>query len=144
MIRNAQDYFRVLETGDLDNAVDGQTNELDFILEENDDMMNGMQVFALATDNHAYHIQKHKDLLNSTKIRREKPEIMKRVMEHILEHTNLSGSVDPKLIHMLSTGQNPMLPAEQTTEVQPQQPSPQQAPIEEEEDVLPNPLDVLE
>jgi hypothetical protein len=142
MIKNAQDYFRVLETGDLDNAVDGQTNELDFILEENNDMMNGQQVFALATDNHAYHIQKHKDLLNSTRIRREKPEIMKRVMEHILEHTNLSGSVDPKLIHMLSTGQNPMLPAEQTTEVQPQQQAPQQAPMEEE--ILPNPMDVLE
>jgi hypothetical protein len=106
LITTPQDYFTILEGGDLTNLTDNKTTENDLVMSENELLADGNQVFALWSDNHPYHIHKHKKLLDDPNVRfySDKIEV---IQAHIMEHSQLAQTTDPMLYQMAQTGQMP-------------------------------------
>ena len=106
LITTPQDYFTILEGGDLTNLTDNKTTENDLVMSENELLADGKEVFALWSDNHPYHIHKHKKLLDDPNVRfySDKIEV---IQAHIMEHSQLAQTTDPMLYQMAQTGQMP-------------------------------------
>lgn len=106
LITTPQDYFTILEGGDLTNLTDNKTTENDLVMSENELLADGQEVFALWSDNHPYHIHKHKKLLDDPNVRfySDKIEV---IQAHIMEHSQLAQTTDPMLYQMAQTGQMP-------------------------------------
>jgi hypothetical protein len=85
LIKNAQEYLSVVETGNLDTLTEGTMNELLAIRAENEELMEGVDVPVLITDSHPTHVLEHKSVLSDPAIRKD-PAKMKAAMEHIQAH----------------------------------------------------------
>lgn len=107
MIDNPLQYFQVLNTGRLDSMFEGQMSELLLIKAENEKLMEGLPVVALAVDAHKEHIMEHKSILADPNVR-ENPDIVQKVLGHIQEHIQLLQNTDPNLLQL--TGQQPLPP----------------------------------
>lgn len=105
VVKNSEQYFTVLNTGRLDSMIEGEQAELLLIRAENERMMEGEEVPALALDQHSMHIMEHKVLLADPDFRRD-PQLSGRVLSHIMEHINLLKSTDSDLLAMI--GQQPL------------------------------------
>jgi hypothetical protein len=87
-----QQFFEVLETGNLNVATEPLENELLYISEEDDALREGRAIQIAATDNHELHVQHHRLLLNNIRARDPRtatPEdtaMMKAVTAHIKAH----------------------------------------------------------
>ena len=86
MISTPEEYLQVLQTGDLDPLLEGDTAELMNIRAENEEFIEGRRVPVIVTDNHLLHIQEHKAVLASPEARREESGILEVTLEHINEH----------------------------------------------------------
>ena len=106
MIKTPQDYFTVLDGGDLTNLTDNETTENDLVASENELLSDNQKIFALWSDNHAYHIRKHKKLLDDPNVRFYSDKLQV-IQDHIMEHDQLARSTDPFLYQMAQTGQIP-------------------------------------
>lgn len=107
LIKNPQQYFQVINTGRLDAAYDGEMQELLLIKNENEKMMNGESVIALAIDEHRAHILEHRSVLADPDLRRNNA-IVQHVLGHIQEHIMLLRSTDPDLLQLI--GEQPLQP----------------------------------
>lgn len=125
LIKNTDQYFTVLNTGRLDSMMEGDQAELLLIRSENEKMMNGVFVQALALDNHALHIQEHKALLADPDLRND-PTLVQVSLDHIEEHLNLLRTTDPGLLAL--TRQQPLPPLEQPMPPQENTQAPNAAP----------------
>lgn len=106
LIKGIDEYCAVLDGQPLSMMTEDDLSESDLMAQENEDMLEGKQVFALATDNHALHIQKHKRLLNDTAVRRTSDRV-KLILAHVEEHNQLLKSTDPVLLAAAMTGHAP-------------------------------------
>ena len=108
IVETPQDYFTVLNTGQLGTMTDAVQDELDLIKKENENLVNGQGVVqAIAIDEHLKHIKGHRTILSDPTLRQE-PEVAQRVLNHIQEHVNLLRSVDPALLTII--GEQPLGP----------------------------------
>jgi hypothetical protein len=89
-------YLQILETGSLEQAIEGQSSQLMLIKEENERLMKGEEVPALRTDLHMTHISEHAAVLANIDAR-FKPEIVNAVDAHIRQHEQLLMQLTPIL-----------------------------------------------
>jgi len=108
LLTNAQQYFQVINTGRLDDTWEGTMKELMCIKDENEALMNGEHVTALAVDQHSEHIKEHKAVLSSPELRKD-PVMVQNALDHIQQHIDLLRTTDPGLLQAI--GETPMPPA---------------------------------
>lgn len=107
IIKTPEQYFTVLNTGNLDTMTDDAQDELFLIRDENERMMDGRAVKASPIDEHIKHIKRHRAVLNKSEIRLNN-EIASRVFDHIMEHVNYLRTIDPALLSII--GEQPLGP----------------------------------
>lgn len=106
LIKTADEYLMVLETGSLEPLTEGPTNELLGIRSENEAMMDNKAVPVMVTDAHMLHIQEHKAIMSDPEIRRD-PELVALIGDHIQQHVAaLSDPNNAVLLQLL--GQQPV------------------------------------
>jgi len=111
-------YLMVLNTGSLDSMVHGPMEELNTIVGENEALVRGDLLIALATDHHAMHIREHRDVISDQKLRQD-ADLVDRTLAHIQEHIILLQNTDPNLLAII--GEQPLAPAGGTP-INPQNP----------------------
>jgi len=140
IVKTPEQYFTVLNTGRLDAMTEDTQSELFLIKDENEKMLKGVTVRAIATDQHKTHIREHKAILSSDF--RNDEVLMEATLNHINEHMNLLRTTDPALLEIIeeqpvgpiggspAQQQNPNIPASsiegqqvQQTMEQPQTPA---------------------
>jgi hypothetical protein len=104
-------WLGILEGKPLESITKGALNQSDLVYMENERLLSGMQTPSLITDDHAYHIQKHAELLNDPEMRMESDKLQV-IMDHILGHQELMRQADPELAMIIKTGQMPPVPAQ--------------------------------
>jgi len=102
-------YFSVLQNGRLDSILDPVQRQLMLIAQENESLSSGINPPVLVTDNHAMHIQEHKQLLDSPEARGNS-ELVSVVLEHMQEHIRQLQTGDPNLFGIL--GIQPLPPSQ--------------------------------
>ena len=122
LLKNPQQYFQVIKTGNLDVTFEGEMSQLLCVKRENEDMLEGKAPKAMITDQHQLHIEEHSAVLSDPDYRQNE-ELSTVVTQHIQEHINLLRTGDPQLLQML--GQQPLAPLQPNN--QPQA-NPQQGP----------------
>ncbi len=108
---NFKKYLKIIEGAPLESLYDKEFDEANFVQEENDDLRkeDGDAVIAFAEDDHPFHIQEHKALLDNKEIRRNEV-LVKKIRDHIFQHYQLAKNSDPLLYQMIKTGQMPPMP----------------------------------
>ena len=106
LIKDPQQYFKIIEGAPTDELYSTELSETDLMDSENEALMRGEDVLALATDDHPKHIMSHNAVLNDPEMRKNST-IVGMVLEHIQEHYALARETDPGLQAMVRTGQLP-------------------------------------
>lgn len=127
LIKTAQDYLTVIDTGNLDTMTEDTTSQLMLARDENENMISGEPVVAVFTDEHVLHIKEHSVILSNPDLRFDQ-KLVQGVTAHIQEHINLLRTTDPDILKTL--GQNPLAPAPQPG--QGNQPAPQGGPPQQQ------------
>lgn len=107
LITRPEQYFAVIQTGQLEPILENETSELLLVRAENEELSEGRPVIVVATDNHAMHILEHKSVLASPDSRKE-PAIVEAALAHIQEHIDALKTVDPALLQLM--GQQSLMP----------------------------------
>lgn len=107
LLKSQQQYISVLTTGHLDSMYQGEQRELLLIQRENEWFLDGKNPIVAPTDEHALHIQEHRDVLSDPDLRQD-PELAKLVMDHIEQHMQMLENTDPRLLQIV--GQQPIQP----------------------------------
>lgn len=110
VIKNPQQYFQVLNTGRLDTMFEGEMSQLMLIKSENERLMEGEDVQAIAIDKHGLHISEHQSVLADPDLRKD-PVLSEKVFGHILQHIDLLRNTDPDLLALI--GEQPLPPLQQ-------------------------------
>lgn len=108
IVKTPEEYFTVMNTGNLSVLDEYQQNELLLIRAENEKLSNGESVIALAVDEHINHIKEHRGILADPDMRLDN-NLVTATLNHINEHIQLLRSVDPALLTIL--GEQPLGPA---------------------------------
>lgn len=108
LITTPEKVLELLNTGNLSVLTKGTTDQLDVIRAENEALLIGQPIIALAIDAHAMHIREHRDVLSDPTYRFDQ-ELVERTLNHIMEHINLLRGTDPALLQTI--GEQPMGPA---------------------------------
>src|ERR1043166_1736965 len=85
---SAEQYFEIIETGNLEAQFEAQQNQLQLIKEENEEMQRGRVPQALWADAHQLHIAEHLAILSNLDARKD-PKIIKAVQAHVQQHQQL-------------------------------------------------------
>jgi hypothetical protein len=107
LITSPEQYINVINTGNLDLLTEKESNELDTIKGENEFLLKGEEVMAVATDDHALHIREHKAVIADQDLRKD-PALVERTLAHIMEHIQMLQTVDPNLLAII--GEQPLSP----------------------------------
>jgi hypothetical protein len=133
LIKDANQYFEVLETGQLDPMTEGPEAENMLIIKENEQLRRGIAQVAAPWDNHANHINQHFVIMMDPMLRQKVNDpVMAVTMQHVMSHAQflfpgIQGPTDPRLMALMGNnvqGPPPGAPA-------PEQPTP---------GAVPNPL----
>lgn len=101
-------YISIMNTGEIDMLTNSANDEVNLTQLENERLIDGTtDVIAIATDDHALHINEHKGVLGDPDLRRD-AELVSRTMDHIDEHLKLLRETDPDLLVMMK--QQPLGP----------------------------------
>lgn len=113
IIKNPQQYFQVINTGKLETMYEDDQRQLQLIKLENEKLIEGQHVMAIATDMHRDHIMSHTGVLSDPDLRND-PTLVQNVLNHIQEHINLLQTTDPNLLGLLGQQslQMPVAPPE--------------------------------
>lgn len=104
-----QSYLSIMNTGELDMMTNAATDDIHLTQLENERLIDGKtDVIAIATDDHALHINEHKSVLADPDLRLD-AKLVGRTMDHIEEHLKLLRETDPDLLVMMK--QQPLGPA---------------------------------
>lgn len=125
IIKTPEQYFQVINTGQLDVMTEDVTSQLNLIQGENERLASGGPVAAVFTDDHVLHIKEHSSVLNDPDLRLD-PELVGRVSQHIQEHIDLLRSTNPDLLNIL--GQQALPPVGGQPQQGPQQGAPAAGP----------------
>lgn len=108
IVKTPEQYFTVLNTGQLNAMTDDTQDELTLVKKENEVLTTGsMPIQAIAIDQHLIHIKGHRSILADPTLRLE-PGVRDRVLAHILEHVQLLRDTDPALLTII--GEQPLGP----------------------------------
>lgn len=107
LIETPKQYINVIQTGQLEPAIEGSTHELLNIRAENEELREGKPVKALVTDIHVDHIKEHRSILSNPEARRN-PQLIAAVLNHVMEHIQLWRTADPAILML--TNQPPAPP----------------------------------
>jgi hypothetical protein len=118
LIKSPEQYFTVLNTGNLEAMTEEHEFEAITMKRENEFLLEGKDVIAIITDDHAAHIKIHKGVLADPELRLD-PDLLTRTTAHIQEHINLLRTVDPDLLRII--GEQPLAPVGGMPANQPQQ-----------------------
>jgi hypothetical protein len=113
LISTPEEYLMVVQTGNLDTLMEGDTSELMNIRAENEYFIRGEPVQTIVTDNHVLHIQEHKSVLASPDSRKD-PMVLQATLDHINEHIAMLQNPAIAPLNAL-LGQPPMAPQQQPT-----------------------------
>lgn len=105
-------YVSILEGRPLSEIYKSDLSSEDLIQMEDEALIKGDKVVALATDDHAAHIQSHAGLLNDPSIRMN-GRYIQNILDHIEEHKQLAQNTDPFLLGIIRTGKIPDMPPPQ-------------------------------
>jgi len=100
MLDSYEQYFQILNTGNLDVMTENVQSELDNIRDENERLVEGNEIIVIATDNHDLHIREHKAVLADSVLRFD-PDLVERTLTHIQEHINILRTADPDLLNII-------------------------------------------
>lgn len=99
-IVNVEQYYSVLNTGKLETMTEGINKQLLLIKAENEKLISGNPVKAIATEAHMLHIKEHQNVLADPDLKMD-AELASRVLGHIQEHITLLRETDPDLLAIL-------------------------------------------
>lgn len=85
---SAEQYFEIIETGNLEAQLEAQQSQLHLIKEENEALMRGEPVQALWADAHQLHMAEHLAILSNLDARKD-PKIIQAVQAHVEQHQKL-------------------------------------------------------
>ncbi len=122
LIKEPEQYIEVLTTGKLEPVYQNPQAEKMLIRAENEKLMEGQPVSALATDQHTLHIMEHKTVLASPESRESKA--VPVTLKHIDDHITMLRTIDP--VKLQAMGQQPLPPPQPP--MPPQLPAPQAPP----------------
>jgi hypothetical protein len=88
LIKTPQQYFSVMNTGNLDVMTEDEQAQLFLVKGENEYLVEGKPVTALFIDDHQLHINEHGAVLSDPEMRLN-PEVIARTLAHIQEHIDL-------------------------------------------------------
>lgn len=97
-------YTEVAQTGSLKNDMEDVTIEDALIQSENQQLMQGVPVEALQTDNHLKHIKQHLITLSHPDVRMDK-EKQANIMKHLIAHQQfwvVLGAQNPQLLALIT------------------------------------------
>lgn len=122
-LKNPQQYFEVLRTGNLEVLTDPNTSETRGIRDENTALLRGEDVPVLFFDDDDAHIADHKSQLDGPEARKNMATgrynaLLKHIMAHVQQKASKSAPASP----MLVPGQQQPPAAAQPMAEQPQQP----------------------
>ena len=109
LIKSPEDYFTVLNAGQFQSFVEDPQRQNNLVKKENESMLKGIEVRALSTDAHMYHIKKHKAMLDDPEMRDPNNPAVQMILNHILEHVELLRTTDPALLSIIQ--EQPLGPA---------------------------------
>jgi hypothetical protein len=98
------EYTEVAQTGTLKNDVEDVTQEDALMQSENQQLIQGIEVEALITDNHLKHILKHRTVLMQPDIRKDQQKQL-LITKHIAEHQQFwvtLGAENPQLLALIT------------------------------------------
>ena len=107
LITTPEQYISVINTGKLETMTEGIDKQLLLIKAENEKMLGGETVMAVATERHSIHIKEHGDVLADPDLKND-PDLVRRIQSHIQEHINLLRTTDPDLLALV--GEKPLSP----------------------------------
>lgn len=105
----SKQYMNVVATGNLETATDNTIFEEMAIKDENESMLNGDPVTALAIDMHYEHITAHRGLISDPAMRKD-GQLVKLVLDHIQDHITQLQNTDPNLL--MALGMQPIQSAQ--------------------------------
>lgn len=137
IIKSSDEYLMVLQTGNLEPMIHGETAELLLIAEENEKISAGEIPQAIYSDNHVLHIKEH-NTVGSSIDARENPQVIEAMLNHCQQHIDLLRNTDPQLLQIL--GQQPLQSSQPgqgqgAIDIQAQ---PMESPLQQEQPRLPN------
>ncbi len=98
------EYTEVAQTGTLKSKIEDSTAEDALIQWENQQLLQGIEVEALLTDNHVRHILKHKTTLMQPDVRQDKNKQLK-ITKHMADHQEkwvTLGVQNPQLLALIT------------------------------------------
>jgi hypothetical protein len=102
LIKTPQEYYSVVETGSLESMIEAPEAEQEFIRQENEALLDGKPVKALAGDAHLLHAQEHRIIYSNPDIRAKAAagdpvsvQLLQNTFNHIMEHISLKKAEDP-------------------------------------------------
>lgn len=104
------DYIEVLTTGNLNVVTNKATTMKEAILQENEQLVEGVPVKAVITENHKQHIDCHQLVISQPNAKQD-PALVQRVLDHIQEHLDFwqeASMTNPQLL--FATGQEVLPP----------------------------------
>lgn len=110
VIKTPEQYLTVLTSGRLEPLIDPVQRHTNLTRAENEKMMLGLPVRAIALDDHVLHIREHQAVIADPDLR--EGEVADLVYQHILEHIDLMKTTDPGLLSVLNIPslQQPAMP----------------------------------
>ena len=124
LIKDANQYFEVLATGELDPMTEGPEAENMLIIKENEQLRRGFPQIAAPWDNHANHINQHFVIMMDPALRQKQDDpVFAAAMQHIMSHAQflfpgIQAPTDPRLMGLMGNNVQGMPPQ------QPEQPTP--------------------
>lgn len=106
LIQTPEQYFSVMNSGNLETMTEGPTKELQLIKAENEALLSGEPVAVIAIDDHEKHIAEHKSVLSDPSLRFDN-ELVTRVLSHIQEHKDIQATLAPQLLDQATLAKQP-------------------------------------
>jgi hypothetical protein len=100
MIKTPEQYLGVVTTGNLEPLYEYDRSRQHLTKSENEALMQGQDVIAILTDDHAVHVLEHSCVANNIEVR-TKPELLQKVLDHIQDHINIAQQMTPEMAAML-------------------------------------------
>jgi hypothetical protein len=127
LIKDTNQYFEVLATGEIDPMTEGPEAENMLIIKENEQLRRGLPQVAAPWDNHANHIPQHFVIMMDPIIRQKQNDpVFVATMQHVMSHAQflfpgITAPTDPRLMGLMGNNVQGLPPPPPG----PQQPTPQ-------------------
>jgi len=109
LIQTPEQYFSVLNSGNLETMTEGPTKKLQLIKAENEALVSGEPLIVIAIDDHEMHIAEHISVLSDPSLRFDN-DLVTRVLAHIQEHKDIQATLAPQYLDQATLAKQPPPP----------------------------------